>query len=113
MISPSSDNAILDTPANGEEPVEVLLRLASSVLPFRSADGRLFVQVPVGERFEIHGLRSTAFRDWLIDLYLGHCGEFSTDRAMRRVLGAFEARARFDEQQAIGLHSRRARRLGG
>ena len=37
---------------------------------FRSADGRFFAQVPVGDRLEIYGLKSAAFRDWLIDGYL-------------------------------------------
>jgi hypothetical protein len=37
---------------------------------FRSNDGRFFARVPVGDRMEIYGLRSAAFRDWLIHGYL-------------------------------------------
>ncbi len=28
---------------------------------------RFFAQVRVGDNFEVYGLRSAAFRDWLID----------------------------------------------
>jgi len=78
-----------------ESPVEVLLRLASGAGFFRSADGRLFAQVPVGSRHEIFGLKSAAFRDWLIAGYFADRGEIPSPWVIRRVLTALEARARF------------------
>src|ERR1700691_6049107 len=94
MSSPSSDDAIFDVPAEGEGPLKVLLRLAASALPFRSVDGRFHARVPVGDRHEVHELKSTALRDWLIDGYLAEQGHLPTDWTIRRVLDALEARAR-------------------
>jgi hypothetical protein len=79
-----------------ESSVEVLLRLASAARCFRAADGRLFAQVPVGRRCEIFGLKSTAFRDWLVERHFADRGELPSPWAMRRVLPALEARARFE-----------------
>jgi hypothetical protein len=75
--------------------VGVLSQLAGSARLFRSADGRFCGQVPVGDRFEIYGLRSAAFRDWLIDGYLTDQDEAPSNGAIRRVIGTLEARARF------------------
>ncbi|MFI5460165.1 MAG: hypothetical protein ACHRXM_32515, partial [Isosphaerales bacterium] len=55
-----------------------------------------YAQVSVGGRREIYALRSAAFRDWLIDGYLRACREVPSDWAIRRVLGALEATARFE-----------------
>ena len=77
--------------------VQVLARLASSARLFRSADGRLCAQVPVGDRFEIFGLKSAAFRDWLIDGFLIDQPEPPSSWAIRRVVGMLEARARFND----------------
>ncbi len=54
-------------PTEPGSPGQVLASLASGVRLFRANDGRFFAQVPVGDRFEVYGLRSSAFRDWLID----------------------------------------------
>ena len=50
--------------------VQVLALLSSNAKLFRWADGRFCAQVPVGDRLEIYGLKSAAFRDWLIDGFL-------------------------------------------
>ncbi len=71
------------------------MRLASGARFFRSSDGRLFAKVPVGSRHEIYGLKSTAFRDWLIAGHFANCLEIPSPWAIRRVLTALEARARF------------------
>ena len=42
----------------GRTAVAALARLASSAQLFRSADGRFYAQVPVGDRLDIYGLRS-------------------------------------------------------
>jgi hypothetical protein len=76
--------------------VQVLSRLASSAKLFRSADGRFCAQVPVGDRLEIYGLKSAAFRDWLIDGFLIDQPEPPSNWATRRVVGMLEARARFN-----------------
>jgi hypothetical protein len=75
--------------------VQFLSRLASNAQLFRSADGRFCAQVPVGTRQEIFGLRSAAFRDWLTDGFLTDQPEPPSNWAIRRVIGALEARARF------------------
>ena len=87
-----SDANVLD----GESTVEALLRVASIARTFRSPDGRFHARVLVGDRHEIYGLRSTAFRDWLIDSYQTERDELPPVRAVARVLAALEARARFD-----------------
>ena len=62
---------------------------------FRAGDGRLFARVPVGKRVEVYGLRSGAFRDWLIGGHFREFGELPPAEAIRRVIGALEAFARF------------------
>ncbi len=49
----------------------------------------------MGHRLEIFGLRSAAFRDWLIDGFLIDQPEPPSHWAIRRVIGMLEARARF------------------
>jgi hypothetical protein len=75
--------------------VQVLSRLTSTARLFRSADGRFCAQVPVGDRLEIYGLKSSGFRDWLINGYLRDQPEPPSSWAIRRVVGMLEARARF------------------
>jgi len=88
---------VIENPPEGEGPVEVLLRLAASARFFRSADGRLYAQVPVARRREIHGLKSAAFREWLSRGYFRDCLELPSDRAIRRVLDSLEAIAWFED----------------
>jgi hypothetical protein len=76
--------------------IQVLASVAGAAKLFRSHDGRFFARVPVGQRFEIFGLRSAAFRDWLIHGYLVHQPEPPSQVAIRRAIGMLEARARFD-----------------
>ena len=44
--------------------------LASGARVFRAADGRFHARVPVNGRQAIFGLKSSGFRDWLVDRYL-------------------------------------------
>ena len=90
-----SANADIKDNVEAKGSLQVLLRLASGARFFRSSDGRLFAQVPVGSRHEIYGLKSTAFRDWLIAGHFAECGEIPSHWSIRRVLTALEARARF------------------
>ena len=91
----ASENAEIKDKIEPEGSLQVLLRLASGAQFFRSSDGRLFAQVPVGTRHEIFGVKSTSFRDWLIEGHFADCGEIPSQWAIRRVLTALEARARF------------------
>jgi hypothetical protein len=76
-----------------ESTLEALLRVAANAQTFRSADGRFHAQVPVGDRHEVHRLRSTAFRDWLVESHYAERGELPSANAVARVLTALEARA--------------------
>jgi hypothetical protein len=107
LAAPSMTSAIDDSsrrstreetggkPVESASPSQVLASLTSGAKLFRSADGRFFAQVPVGERFEVYGLKSAAFRDWLIDGYLVSQPEPPSPRAILRAVGMLEARARF------------------
>ncbi len=76
--------------------LQVLLRLASA-RGFSAPPTGISLQVPLGSRHEIYGLRSMAFRDWLIGAYLADSGEIPPQFTVRRVLAALEAKARFEE----------------
>jgi hypothetical protein len=78
-----------------ESTLQVLVRLASTARLCRSGDGCLHAQVAVGDRYEIHGVKSAGFRDWLIDGYFAERGEPASAAAIARVVGLLEARARF------------------
>ena len=75
--------------------VQVLTSVASRARLFRSSDGRFYAG-PVGDRLEIFGLKSAAFRDWLVHGYLLYQPEPPSQVAIRRVVGMLEARARFE-----------------
>jgi len=96
MIAPSSNAQTIDNPQEYEGPVQALLRLTETAGLLRSTDGSFHARVTVGNRPEIYALRSAQFRSWLIDGYLRACREVPSDWAMRRVLGALEATARFE-----------------
>jgi hypothetical protein len=89
--------------AESEWPVERLMRLAERARFFRSADGRLFARVPVEGRSEIHGLKSGAFREWLIGGYFREWRALPSNAAVRRVLGEFEAFARFEGDGRLAI----------
>ena len=93
-------SSIEETGRNLEQvsPAQILASLASGARLFRSNDGRFFAQVRVGERLEIFGLKSAAFRGWLIDGYLAYHPESPTPAAVRRAVGMLEARARFNAE---------------
>ena len=74
---------------------ELLMGLAAGAQIFRAPDGRFHTRVPVNGRQAIFGLKSTAFRDWLVDGYVSAYQKLPSARAVRRVLEALEARARF------------------
>jgi hypothetical protein len=79
-----------------EKPVDVLMRLAAAARMYRSSDGTLHAQVPVGDRFEAVRLKSPGFRNWLIDGYFADCGQPPSSWAVERVVSLLEARAWFD-----------------
>jgi hypothetical protein len=93
--SKSTPDEVSENTSEGARAAEVLLRLASGARFFRSSDGRFHARVPVGNRNDIVRLKSAAFRDWLVDGYLNECRRLPSHRAVRRVVEALEARARF------------------
>ncbi len=96
VIPPARVHQIVDGAPKNEGTVDVLMRLAARGRFFRSSDRRLFAQVPVGDRCEIYALKSTTFRDLLINCYFVDRHKLPTDAELRGVLGALEAFARFD-----------------
>jgi hypothetical protein len=91
--------ATVEKPAKqpeGTRAEELLKELAARAMVFRAADGRFYARVPVNGRQAIFGLKSTAFRDWLIDGYVSAHQQLPPRRVIRRVLEALEARARFE-----------------
>ena len=87
---------IAEKQSEGTRAGELLMGLASDARVFRAADGRFHARVPVNGRQAIFGLKSSAFRDWLVDGYLSAHQKLPPRRAIRRVLEALEARARFE-----------------
>ena len=80
---------------------------------FRSMDGQLHARVAVQNRHEIFGLKSPAFRDWLIASFRADRGEVPTEWAIRRGR-AVEARARFgDAAPLIAVRVVRESERGG
>ncbi len=96
MSAHSIDEPCADESPKSRAVVETLLEIASTARFFRSVDGRLYAQVPVDDRQEIFGLKSTAFRDWLIEGYRCEHGEVPPSGAVKTVVTSLEARARFD-----------------
>ena len=96
MSVESNGDGRADESQQSEGVVEALLRIASRARFFRSADGRFHAQVPIGDRQEIYGLKSTAFCDWLIESYRCERGELPPAGAVRSVVTSLVARARFD-----------------
>jgi hypothetical protein len=96
MLTPSCRAETNGHVQNGESVVDGLLRLAAKSRTFRSADGRFFAQVPVGDRHEVHPLTSNAIRVWLLDSFRSDRGELPSAYAVSRVLDALEAQARID-----------------
>jgi hypothetical protein len=97
MIPPTIDPEANTVTKSGARPVDSLMLLAQAAHAFRSPDGRFHVQVPLNERHDVLALRSRAFRNWLVDLYRTQHGEVPSTFAIGQVLGALEARARFDD----------------
>jgi hypothetical protein len=96
MAPKARKDEIIDGHPESESTVQILSRLASCARLFRSADGRFHAQVSVGDRQEIYGLKSSGFRDWLVDGYVIDQPEPPSQWAIRRVVGMLEARARFN-----------------
>ena len=108
---------------------ELLFGLAAGARLFRAADGRFHARVPVNGRHEILGLRSSAFRDWLIDGYRSAYQKLPPERAVQRVIECSKralgsrshtppvyirvGRGRDDDGSSIYLDLGRFQRAGG
>jgi hypothetical protein len=82
--------------SEGARAAELLMGLAGGARVFRAADGRFHARVPVNGREAIFRLKSSSFRDWLVDGYVSAYQKLPPKRAIQRVLEALEARARFE-----------------
>ena len=111
MSGDSIEEPRLDESQKSGVVVEALLKTAALARFFRSADGRLHAEVPVDGRWEIYGLKSTAFRHWLIESYRCERGELPPAGAVRTVITSLEARARFD-RSVPAVHVRVGRDSG-
>jgi hypothetical protein len=96
MIAHPTDGGFLGMPPLPEGPVEILLRRASTVRPFRSVEGHLYVLVPAGDREQVYALWSPEFRHWLLDGCRFGADDLPKNGAIRSVLTDLEDRARFD-----------------
>jgi hypothetical protein len=83
---------VAEKQSEGTRAGELLMALASGARVFRAADGRFHARVPLNGRQAIFGLKSSAFRDWLIDGYLSAHEKLPPRRAIRRVLESNELR---------------------
>ena len=112
MVATRSNDEMIETSRKGDRPVEALLRICEPARLLRLSDGRLYAEVPVGDRRETYALASKRFRRWLIHGYRGDCGKVPSDWAILRVLGALEASASFDGD-ARSIFVRVGRDAGG
>ncbi len=87
-----------DAAKNNLSPREALRMTAEAAYPFRSPDGRCYVQVLVGKRHEVLPLRSRAFRCWLVHRCHVEHGQFPGRSNVNQVVGSLEDRARRDDQ---------------
>jgi hypothetical protein len=84
-----------------------LLYHARAATPFYSEDGEAFASVPAGiDSRRVLPLRSPAFRDWLINNFLGEYNAAPGVGAFRAALLALEARARYGESPAQKVNCR-------
>jgi hypothetical protein len=88
--------SVLPRRAARENPVEILMRIATAARLCRSREGGLCVEFPSGEQSDIAELQSSKFRDWLFDGYFDREGRSPSGWAVRRALSRLEARASGD-----------------
>jgi hypothetical protein len=87
---------IAEKQSEGTRASESLRGLVACARLFRGADDRFHARVPVNGRHEILGLKTSEFRDWLVDGYVSAYHALPPQRAVHRVLEALEAYARFE-----------------
>lgn len=79
-----------------ETQARALLRLAEGAELFHTADGRTYASVPVDNHREVHLIRSTSFRRWLVRAFYEERESPPSTEAMLSTLGVLEAKAQFD-----------------
>jgi hypothetical protein len=80
----------------GPSQATVLLSLASSAKLFHSPDAKCFARVNVDNHVEIHEIRSTAFRRWLIRSYYARQKSPPASDAIQTAIATLEAKATYD-----------------
>ena len=96
MIPVSAEGGVLALERKVESVADVLFRLAGNARYYRAEDGRLHAQVSVENRREVLAIKSTEFREWLVEAYRSERGEFPAERSLVRVISSLERVARFD-----------------
>ena len=96
----------------GRSALVVCWGVASNARILRAPDGCFYAQVPVENRFEIYGLKSAAFRDWLITQCLAEGGVAPSGKVVGRILSLLETKARCDGTMPA-VHVRVGRDGGG
>jgi hypothetical protein len=91
-----TENGTIDQKPELDQEVDQLLYITVDARFFRSNEGYFHAEVTVSGRREILGLRSGAFRDWLVGEYLKAYRKLPSQRSVARVLQALEATARLD-----------------
>ncbi|WP_406699150.1 hypothetical protein V5E97_09750 [Singulisphaera sp. Ch08] len=79
-----------------ETQARALLRLAEGAELFHTADGRTYASIPVDSHREVHLIRSTSFRRWLVRAFYEERESPPSTEAMQSTLGVLEAKAQFD-----------------
>lgn len=86
---------ILYHDSNKEHPAKLFLCAESAEL-FRTASGRGYARVPVGEHREVYAIDSSGFRAWLHFEYYRSCGLAAIKREMDDAVFLLEAKARYE-----------------
>jgi hypothetical protein len=98
-IGPLMKAAATEGPLGAESHTQIILRLASGVELFHTADDKRFAVVTVGDKRECHDLTSPAFRLWLTHRFYHEMKRPPSPDAIVSALSVLESRAVFDSPE--------------
>ncbi len=103
-----------DRAKNNVSQGQALLAAAEAAYPFRSPDGRYFVQLPTGQRRDVVPLRSKASRNSLVGSYRAAHHQLPAASVVAQAVGALEDQARLhDQTEPVFVRVGRDRNLHG